>query len=311
MARTRKRSLSPLARAQPLRITLRGVTNCATDPSADSWQAASCALLRRVCGASGEGADAPSLTLLRRGLPSAGGGEVLLRVPALRSLSRLRLSDPGLVKRVRGVAFTERVTPQAANRLVDAARGLLNRLIPDVYIFTDHRSGAGAGAAPGFGLSLFAETTTGCVLAADGVADAPPPSARGGGGGGDAEAGGDAAAPWRGEGLAGGTADTPEGLGLRVAAALLAEVRRGGCVDAGHDAIALLLALAGPEQVATLRLGRLGGAAVRALRDARGFAGATFALEARRGAEEDSGGGDTVLCSCVGLGRPNTGRAVA
>jgi RNA 3'-terminal phosphate cyclase-like protein len=40
------------------------------------------------------------------------------------------------VKRVRGVAFTLRVSPQTGNRLVDAARGVLNKFLPDVYIFT-------------------------------------------------------------------------------------------------------------------------------------------------------------------------------
>ena len=77
------------------------------------------------------------------------------------------------MKRVRGTAFTERVSPGAANRMVDAARGALNALLPDVYVFTDHRSGKDAGGSPGFGLSLVAETTTGCVLAAD-AASAPP-----------------------------------------------------------------------------------------------------------------------------------------
>ena len=43
-----------------------------------------------------------------------------------------------MVKRVRGVAFATRVSPQMCNRLVDGARGVLNALLSDVYIFTDH-----------------------------------------------------------------------------------------------------------------------------------------------------------------------------
>ena len=43
-----------------------------------------------------------------------------------------------MVKRVRGVAWATRVSPQMCNRLVDGARGVLNELLADVYIFTDH-----------------------------------------------------------------------------------------------------------------------------------------------------------------------------
>ena len=42
------------------------------------------------------------------------------------------------MKRIRGVAFATRVSPQMCNRLVDGARGVLNPLLSDVYIFTDH-----------------------------------------------------------------------------------------------------------------------------------------------------------------------------
>ena len=43
-----------------------------------------------------------------------------------------------MVKRVRGVAWATRVSPQMCNRLVDGARGVVNDLLADVYIFTDH-----------------------------------------------------------------------------------------------------------------------------------------------------------------------------
>ncbi len=38
-----------------------------------------------------------------------------------------------------------RVAATTANRVVDSARGLLNKLLPDVYIYTDHYTGAEAG----------------------------------------------------------------------------------------------------------------------------------------------------------------------
>jgi RNA 3'-terminal phosphate cyclase-like protein len=51
--------------------------------------------------------------------------------------------------------------------MVDAARGVLNQLLADVYIFTDAMSGAAAGASPGYGITLVAETTSGCLLSAE------------------------------------------------------------------------------------------------------------------------------------------------
>jgi hypothetical protein len=50
---------------------------------------------------------------------------------------------------------------------VDGARSVLNALLPDVFVFTDHAAGAQAAASPGYGLALVAETTTGCLLAAE------------------------------------------------------------------------------------------------------------------------------------------------
>jgi RNA 3'-terminal phosphate cyclase-like protein len=51
---------------------------------------------------------------------------VFLRVPVVRQLPPVVLADEGMVKRVRGVAYSARVSPQASNRMVDGARGVLN-----------------------------------------------------------------------------------------------------------------------------------------------------------------------------------------
>ena len=49
---------------------------------------------------------------------------------------------------MRGLAYSTRVSPQTANRMVDSARGLLNHWIPDVYIYTDHYKGEESGKSP-------------------------------------------------------------------------------------------------------------------------------------------------------------------
>lgn len=62
------------------------------------------------------------------------------------------------------------VPPQNANRMVDAARGVLNQLLADVYIFTDAAAGPAAGNSPGYGITLVAETTSGCLISAEAAA---------------------------------------------------------------------------------------------------------------------------------------------
>ena len=51
--------------------------------------------------------------------------------------------------------------------LVESAKGVLLKFLPDVYLHTDHLTGAKAGKSPGFGLVLTAETTTGAFLSAE------------------------------------------------------------------------------------------------------------------------------------------------
>ena len=82
------------------------------------------------------------------------------------------LRGAGMVKRVRGIAYSMRVAPAASNRMVDGARGVLNPLLADVFVFTDHMPGHEAGESPGYGLSLVAETTTGLLISSQ--ASAPP-----------------------------------------------------------------------------------------------------------------------------------------
>jgi RNA 3'-terminal phosphate cyclase-like protein len=262
---------------KPLEATLRGVTNDGVDPGVDAWRAATLPLLRAATGA-----DGFELKVVRRGCRPGGGGEVELRVPVLRALPPVSLTDEGMVKRVRGVAHASRVAPAAANRLVDGARGVLNALLADVYIFTDAARGAEAGASPGFGLTLVAETTSGRLLSAE--ASAAPRAPRGAGAAvGDAEA------------------EAPEDVGRRAAAALLEEVSRGGVVDSAHQGLAILLCALGPEEVGELRLGPLTPHAVRTLRHVRDFLGVTFAVRPERGSR-------TIFLSCVGAGVENRSR---
>eukprot|EP00966_Prymnesium_polylepis_P061560 1428580-Prymnesium_polylepis.1 len=108
-----------------------------------------------------------SLHVNKRGAPPLGGGEVTLTLPIVRELSPVQLVENAKVKRVRGIAYGAKVSPQVANRLVDASRGVMNRFLPDVWVYTDIHKGKTSGLSPGFGLTLVAETTSGALLSAE------------------------------------------------------------------------------------------------------------------------------------------------
>lgn len=60
-------------------------------------------------------------------------------------LRTLNFTQAGRVKKIRGIASSVRVSPQMANRMIDSARGVLNRYIPDLYLFADVYKGEDSG----------------------------------------------------------------------------------------------------------------------------------------------------------------------
>ncbi|XP_061118940.1 RNA 3'-terminal phosphate cyclase-like protein isoform X2 [Conger conger] len=209
----------------PLRAVLKGVTNDQMDPSVDTLKATSIPLMKKF-GLDGEGLE---LKIVKRGMPPGGGGEVLFSCPVRRTIRPVQLTDPGKIKRIRGTAYSVRVSPQMANRIVDSARSVLNKFIPDIYIYTDHMKGANAGKSPGFGLSLVAETTQGAFLGAELVSS---PQGQ-------------------------GDVVLPEDLGRNCAKLLLEEVYRGGCVDSANQSLSLLYMTLGQQDVSKTLLGPL------------------------------------------------------
>lgn len=116
------------------------------------------------------------------------------------------------------------MSPQTANRLVESARSLLNRYIPDIYIYTDVYKGAESGKSPGFALSLVAESNTEVLLSAEKAAE---------------------------------PGQTPEDVGVIASKLLLNEIRKGGCVDTTSQWLNLLLMILAPEDVGKIRIGEL------------------------------------------------------
>ncbi|XBI86947.1 hypothetical protein VPH35_025089 [Triticum aestivum] len=148
------------------------ITNDTKDPSVDTFRMVTLHMLKHF-GVPLEGME---LKIESRGAPPHGGGEVLLRVPNINStLNAVNWVDEGMVKRIRGVEFSTIVSPRIVSRIHYAARGLFNKFILDVHIFTDHRvvSSGGCGLSAGYGVSVVAETTTGCLISADATVSYP------------------------------------------------------------------------------------------------------------------------------------------
>ena len=104
---------------EDISATFTGITNDAMDFSVD--------ILRNV-----------TLTIKKRGAAPLGGGTVEFSCPIVRQLVPINVTDMGLIKRVRGLVFCSRISPTVIARVVDSARGVLNNLLPDVYIHADH-----------------------------------------------------------------------------------------------------------------------------------------------------------------------------
>lgn len=270
--------LAPFGK-EPLDLTLNGVTDgtAAVDPSPDYLQASVTPLLLQFgVGADEDEGPPPGIKVLRRGGAPVGGGAVRFRCPIVREIPRpLDLTDEGKIKRVRGTAVTLRVPPSSGARAAHSAKGLLHRLLPDVWVHTDNHRGRGCGPSPGMGIRLTAESTTGVLLTAETCLD-PTRDARG--------------------------KVLPEDLGTKAAAMLLEEVRRGGCVDTGAQTTALLLMCLGPEDVARIRVGTLSQYTIEALRLFK----RAFDVEFKVRADEET---RTVLLSCLGTGYRNMARA--
>lgn len=106
---------------KPVIAVFTGVTNHPTDPSVEYLKAVWTPILKVF----GVDVEAFVLKSKRRGFMPEGGGEVEFRCPPVRELRCINVCDEGTLRRVRGTAFTAKVSPHVANRLVQSARWVL------------------------------------------------------------------------------------------------------------------------------------------------------------------------------------------
>lgn len=236
------------------------------------------------------------LRVLRRSNPGSngkgGGGEVqLVFGHQVRLPKTLHLMNPGRIKKIRGVAYSTGVSGSNNARMIETTRGILNPFVADTYIFSDISS-APLVPAPernnpaakrktgiGFGLSLVAESSTGCLYSAD---VACPPS--------------------------GG--EPPEDIGKQAAYQLLETISKGGCVTPAAATTMITLMAMGSEDVGRLQLGRdviADESVIQLARDLNKFGSAGWGV---RDANSETHETDVII-SVVGRGIGNVGRKVA
>jgi RNA 3'-terminal phosphate cyclase-like protein len=145
---------------ESLNCILYGVTNDNDDISVDSFKSTTCSLIQRLVFG-----DTVSLDIKRRAVYPSSNGMVRFKCPIVMFMNNFDWLDEGKVKRVRGLAFTTKISASMSTRLVDACRGTFNNFLPDVWISVDN--GKDKESSPGYGLSLVAETTEGFFFCSD------------------------------------------------------------------------------------------------------------------------------------------------
>lgn len=287
------------------------ITNSDTDVSCDIIRAVTLRQLQHFgfgdLDLLGERTPGPTIKVNKRGAPPLGGGEVVFTFPNLTSQQSLKactLLDPGMIKRIRGLAYSTKCSSSFAQRMVNSSRGVMNGYIGDIHIYTDSFTTRNGGNSPGYAIGLAAESTTGCVLASQRTAITTSVLA----------------AMTEGEGNKGKSADatttlvdslpgdidliTPEDVGRVAAKGLLEEISFGGCVDAYHQLLFIVYMALGPDQqVSRVRFGPLSPQCVYLLRLLKEFWGVQFQLTPDVKSQ-------TIMVSCVGIGYQNMNKRV-
>jgi len=258
--------IAPFGR-DPLDATLNGVTNHLNnlDISVDLFRVVTLPLLRHFGLVEGL-----EFKITKRGSYPNGGGLVELKCPIIKVINPVNILDEGQIKRIRGISYTAKVSTQYSNRMINTAKGLLLDYTGDVYVYSDHYKGKDAGGSPGYGISLVAETTTGCLLSSE---------------------------------LMGRGGINPEDLAIETAQHLLQEILRGGCCDTPNQSMMLLFMALSTEDVSKIRIGKLTPYTMEFLRNILSFFGIKFNITPDQETK-------TIILSCVGSGYLNYARQI-
>ncbi|KIJ23603.1 hypothetical protein M422DRAFT_275783 [Sphaerobolus stellatus SS14] len=99
--------------------------------------------------------DLIQLRIAKHGTAPLGNGEVQFLRSAVKQPKTLNFVEAGRIKRIRGIMHAVRVSPQFSNCMIESPRSVLNRYIPDIYLYSNVYKGEDSGStSPGYALSL-------------------------------------------------------------------------------------------------------------------------------------------------------------
>ncbi|KAK9457619.1 RNA 3'-terminal phosphate cyclase/enolpyruvate transferase [Dipodascopsis uninucleata] len=209
--------LAPFGKSA-LSLTLTGITSNGIDLGVDTIRTAIFPIYEKF------GISRQELRIARRGSPPLGGGEVTLFLPhiVLCPNTLHAVVDTPPVLKIRGIAYSTRVSPDSVNRIIDGARSILSGTKCETFIYSDVARGEESGKSPGFGVTLVGETRTGWCYTSEAVGEAGV---------------------------------VPEEVGKRAACALLKEIAIGGMVCRVQVATLITLMVLGREDIGRVLLG--------------------------------------------------------
>jgi RNA 3'-terminal phosphate cyclase-like protein len=314
--------LSPFGK-EPLNIEFTGgITDgtCHLDPSCDYLQSSVLPLMAKFgigsatksdginkSESSNEMADMldasrPSIRIVQRaGAPYGTAGRVQFSCPiCVKELHCLDWMDAGKISRIRGTAISCQLTSSSATaRVAYCAKGVLLRILPDVWIHTNasrlkhnkNEINNHETSNPSVSLVLTAQSTTGVILTSEVCLPPAKPVRKGD----SSNSSNQDSNEQRRESF--------EDLGTRGAVTLLEEIKRGGCIDTSCQSLCFIWMALSPEyNVSRVRVGTLSQYAIQTLRLIKLALGVEFKIKPDYETK-------TVLLSCLGVGYRNMARA--
>ncbi|XP_069794106.1 RNA 3'-terminal phosphate cyclase [Narcine bancroftii] len=208
--------------------------------------------------------------LKMRGYYPRGGGEVRIKLSPTKLLSPINMTERGIITKIHGKAFVAGVLPfKLANEMASAAIRCIKKELHDIYVnIQPVQEPKEKAFGNGNGIIIFAETSTGCVLAGSAL------------------------------GKRGVSADR---VGSEAAEMLLINLRHGGCVDQYlQDQIIIFMALA--SGVSRVRTGPLTLHSQTAIHFAEMLTKAKFTVNK---INDQESGSERCIIECEGIGMTN------
>jgi len=206
------------------------------------------------------------MNVLRRGYYPKGGGEVHVRVPAVKSISPIDLTSRGEIVRFRCRSFVAGVLPvKVAEEMAVAAEQVLKSHLPSAVPIEREVVKEESAIGNGCGLSLVATTSTGCLLGSDKLGKRGVPAAD---------------------------------VGRDAAESLTKQLRRDSCVD-DHLQDQLIVFMALTNGVSRVRVDELTLHTQTAIWVAEKMTDAKFTIQAQ------SDGTNIIECQGIGYENPN------